>query len=1146
MPLPLATVLTTLTDKLSEYSNKPPNQSLAKSVASFHIRNNDPERLSRFLAALGVTDPQNAMDIHNFISDSLDILKPSLLTVNSDSAPLKSAHSHPLKSAHSDPQVSPAVPPQPSTKTGNTNKREATAGPPKRPRQTLEQDFEEEIGHFTIAKSTVDLDLDLILDAAPKKADAKPPIKFKKIRKEDAARLRNTAAPEPAFTTHGTSTSNTTKSTESDPHAPIKHEQPLSPQYPEKMDLDMASMDYDIENDREWYDADETGHARDTSSYHDDFDTDSRSRFTKKKSPNPYKSGGHYDPESGQYVDYDHLTPENDALRIKITNHTLIPPFLEDSQEFLQIQLGGALKSLGPTVDPIKDPASDLAIAARCGSEVVKERQTRQERAKQARERSDMSGTRMGKVVQSQNSLDVKVIEPKLSHDLEPCDPISISTQRASLPAFAVKNELVRIISENQVTIVIGETGLGKTTQLTQYLNEAGFCKSIDRDGVRRMIGCTQPRRVAAMLVAKRVAQEMNCAVGQEVGFSIRFEDETNPRKTIIKYMTEGVLLREILMNPLLEQYSCIIMDEAHERSLNTDVLLGLFKTVLANRKDLKLIVTSATMNAERFSLFFADAPLFTIPGRTFPVDVLFSKSGNTDYVDAAVKQILTIHLQSWSPTTKNDGDILVFMTGQQDIEATCELLAEKLELLESPPPIDILPIYSALPADVQKRIFAKKNIERRKVVVATNIAEASLTVDGVKYVVDCGLAKLKVYNPKLGMDALQVIPISLANAQQRSGRAGRTGPGIAYRLYTELASDPDHMYAQPIPEIQRTNLSNVLLLLKSLKVDDISKFNFLDPPPPDLVSCSLYELWAMDALDNLGCLTALGRDMVKFPMEPLLSRAILLSCRPQFHCSEEIVTIVALLSVPPIFSRPKERADDADLARERFAVADSDHLTLLNVFVQFEKHSSKNGHKFHAISSWCSRNFVLLKSLVRARDIKNQLSSILQKQKLPVLRARSDQEVRKCLAASFYHQLAKLSKTNLEKSPEFTNMRHQYMKMYLHPTSSLKGSEGSCSYVVYHELILTTREYMSCVTAVEPLWLLEYGYKFYGVAPPFRQQVTQMSQARLISKLDLEQELERDSKVYRERQQSQRARTRDLTSGRSSTRRAFAPRRAL
>ena len=268
--------------------------------------------------------------------------------------------------------------------------------------------------------------------------------------------------------------------------------------------------------------------------------------------------------------------------------------------------------------------------------------------------------------------------------------------------------------------------------------------------------------------------------LGQDVGYAIRFEDCTS-EKIIIKYMTDGILLRECLGDGTLDQYSAIIMDEAHERSLNTDVLFGLLREVVAKRADLKLIVTSATMDADKFADFFGgNCPTFTIPGRTFPVELFHARTPVEDYVDAAVKQAVTIHLGGM------DGDILIFMPGQEDIECTCEMIKEKLGELDEAPPLAVLPIYSQLPSDLQAKIFQRAPGGMRKAIVATNIAETSLTVDGILFVIDPGFCKMKVYNPRIGMDALSIFPVSQASANQRTGRAGRTGPGQCYRLYTE------------------------------------------------------------------------------------------------------------------------------------------------------------------------------------------------------------------------------------------------------------------------------------------------------------------------------------------------------------------------
>lgn len=631
----------------------------------------------------------------------------------------------------------------------------------------------------------------------------------------------------------------------------------------------------------------------------------------------------------------------------------------------------------------------------------------------------------------------------------------TLREQRQYLPAFACREDLLRVVRENQVVVIIGETGSGKTTQLCQFLHEDGYTDY-------GMVGCTQPRRVAAMSVAKRVSEEMECPLGSTVGYSIRFEDCTS-KETKIKYMTDGVMLRESLTEKDLDRYSAIILDEAHERSLSTDVLMGLLKKgmsplsltiVLTRRRDLKLIVTSATMNAEGFSKFFGRAPIFTIPGRTFPVDVMFSKTPCEDYVESTVKQILTVHL------SQGKGDILAFMTGQEDIEVTCEVAVDRLKQLEGAAPLLMLPIYSQMPADLQARIFEPSANGERKCIVATNIAETSLTVDGIMFVVDCGYSKLKLYNPRVGMDSLQITPISQANASQRSGRAGRTGRGMAYRLYTEVAFH-NEMFQSTIPEIQRTNLANTVLLLKSLGVKNLLEFDFMDPPPQDNLLTSMYQLWVLGALDNMGNLAPLGQKMSEFPMEPSLAKILIMSV--DYQCSEEMLTIVSMLSVPTVFYRPKERQEESDAARERFYVAESDHLTLLHVYSQWRN----NGFK----DSWCNRHFLHAKLLRKAREVRAQLEDILKSQKLALVSCGTDWDViRKCITSGYFHQAARVKGIG-----EYRNCRTG-VPMHLHPTSALYGLGYTPDFVVYHELTLTSKEYMGTVTAVDPHWLAELG----------------------------------------------------------------------
>lgn len=790
---------------------------------------------------------------------------------------------------------------------------------------------------------------------------------------------------------------------------------------------------------------------------------------------------------------------EDESTRVHLLVHDLRPPFLDGKTIFT--------KQLEP-VPAVRDYQSDMAVFSRKGSKAVKEARQQRERQKQAREATNLAGTALGNIIGAKEDegdsalpiaaeADMQKEEKgnKFNDHMKKTDGSSafsqsksLREQRQYLPAFAVREDLMRVIRENQVTIVIGETGSGKTTQLTQFLYEDGY-------GKNGMIGCTQPRRVAAMSVAKRVSEEMQVKLGGIVGYSIRFEDITS-KDTIIKYLTDGILLREFLGEPDLDKYSCIIMDEAHERALNTDILLGLFKNILRRRRDLKLIITSATMNAKRFSDFFGGAPEFTIPGRTFPVDVMFHRSPVEDYVEQAVQQTLAIHV------SMDPGDILVFMTGQEDIEITGELIQRRLEALNDPPKLLVLPIYSQMPADLQAKIFDKAPTGTRKVIIATNIAETSLTVDGIKYVVDAGYSKMKVYNPKMGMDTLQITPISQANASQRSGRAGRTGPGKAFRLYTEKAFK-DELYLQTIPEIQRTNLANTVLMLKSLGVKDLLDFHFMDPPPQDTISTSMFDLWALGALDNLGELTPLGHKMSAFPMDPCLAK--LLVTAEEYGCSEEMVTIVSMLSVPNVFYRPKERQDEADTQREKFWVHESDHLTYLQVYSAWKSNGFSDG--------WCIKHFLHAKSLRRAKEVRDQLLDIVKMQKMNLISCGMDWDIiRKCICSGYYHQAAKY-----RGSGEYVNLRTN-LPVQLHPTSALYAGHPP-DYIVYHELILTSKVYVSTVTAVDPHWLADLGGVFYSVKEKgYSARAKRITETEFNRKMEIEAKMADDKRRDEER----------------------------
>ncbi|CAG2103964.1 unnamed protein product [Medioppia subpectinata] len=744
---------------------------------------------------------------------------------------------------------------------------------------------------------------------------------------------------------------------------------------------------------------------------------------------------------------------------------------VEDDPAFLRGHGRANLQNLSP-VRIVKNPDGSLAQSAMMQSALSKERRE----LKQQQREAEMEGV--------PSNLNKDWIDPMPASDTRPLaanmrgvgaatqdvpewkkhitggvkasygkkTQMTLIEQRMSLPIYTFKDQLVRAVFDNQILIVIGETGSGKTTQITQYLAEAGYT-------ARGKIGCTQPRRVAAMSVAKRVAEEYGCRLGQEIGYTIRFEDCTSP-ETQIKYMTEGMLLRECLIDPDMKQYAVIMLDEAHERTVCTDVLFGLLKKSVKNRPEMKLIVTSATLDAVKFSQYFFEAPIFTIPGRTFPVEILYTKDPETDYLDASLITVMQIHL------TEPPGDILLFLTGQEEIDTACEILYERMKSLgPEVPDLIILPVYSALPSEMQTRIFEPTPPGSRKVVIATNIAETSLTIDGIYYVVDPGFVKQNVYNSKAGMDSLIVTPIAQAQAKQRAGRAGRTGPGKCYRLYTERAYR-DEMLTTPVPEIQRTNLAETVLQLKAMGINDLLAFDFMDAPPTETLIMALEQLHSLSALDEEGLLTRLGRRMAEFPLEPRLCKMLIMSVN--LGCSDEILTIVSMLSVQNVFYRPKDKQALADQKKAKFNQLEGDHLTLLAVYNSWKNNKFSN--------PWCYENFVQIRTLKRAQDVRKQLLGIMDRHKLDVFScAKNTARVQKAICSGFFRNAAK-------KDPqEGYRTLVDSQVVYIHPSSSLFNRQPE--WVVYHELVLTTKEYMREVTTIDPKWLVEFAPSFFKFA---------------------------------------------------------------
>ena len=626
---------------------------------------------------------------------------------------------------------------------------------------------------------------------------------------------------------------------------------------------------------------------------------------------------------------------------------------------------------------------------------------------------------------------------------------------RSELPIYQKKEEIIRTIRENQIVMIIGETGSGKTTQIAQYLYETNSI----RNG---KIGCTQPRRVAAVSVCQRVAEEMNKKIGEEIGYTIRFEDNTSS-KTKIKFMTDGILIREILRDPLLNEYGVIIMDEVHERSINTDILFGLMKEIMKQRIDIKLVITSATINEKQLLDYFGMIPVINVEGRMHEVKVKYLKQIPDDYVETTTRQILYIH------NYHEEGDILVFLTGQEDIEMTKDILEEKLELLgKKVKPLQIIPIYSQLSKEAQNRIFDKS--ENRKVILATNIAETSLTIPGIRYVIDTGMGKWKVYNSLIGMDMLQVFPETKQNAEQRKGRAGRMENGICYRMYPERTYLTEFL-DNPIPEIQRSNLSNILLQLKSIGIHNVREFGFIDKPTEGNIMNSLYELWILGAIDENEQITQLGKDIVEYPLDPAMAKMIITSIK--YHCVREIVIIVAMLSIPNVFLETKYNDERVEKIKEKFIQPESDHITLVNIYNQWKAHKTN--------PKWIDLNLINRRAMQKVHEIKKQINMILKKKGINTKEScgRDIEMIKKCITECYFFNAAKIN------GNEYITMRTG-VKCHLHPTSSLSRLGIKPTYVIYHELLLTNKSYMKCITEIDGKWLIDLQNDFFTLATSF------------------------------------------------------------
>lgn len=634
-----------------------------------------------------------------------------------------------------------------------------------------------------------------------------------------------------------------------------------------------------------------------------------------------------------------------------------------------------------------------------------------------------------------------------------------ILKKRKELPCWEARARFLNLVKANQVTLLVGETGSGKTTQMPQFVLEAGYAE-------HGLIACTQPRRVAAMSVAARVADELDVKLGQQVGYSIRFEDCTSA-STVLKYMTDGMLLREAMIDPLMLKYSVVMLDEAHERTLATDLLFGLLKEVMRKRPDLKVIVMSATLESDTFAKYFNDeAPLLTVPGRVFPVDIFYSREAESDYVEAAVRTAVDIH------TGEPSGDILIFLTGEEEIEVACEKIRRLGNRSKEHGELRVVPLYSSLPPAQQQRIFDAAPPNGRKCIVSTNIAETSLTIDGVVYVIDPGFSKQKVYNPRTKIESLLPSPISQASAKQRAGRAGRTQPGKCFRLYTEKGFLGLHPSTHP--EILRSNLASVVLTMKKLGIEDLVHFDFISPPAPETLMRALELLNFIGALDDEAELTPLGVQLAEYPLDPQL--ALVLVASGKFGVAAEALSLVAMMSVPQCFLRPRDAAAEADAAKAQFVHEDGDHLTLLFAYQTFSQMKSVLSEQ--ELVGWCRENFLNVRTMRSADSVRQQLERINLRLGVPTKSSVGVRDpsfstaVRKAILSGFFLQTAhSLPNKNIYLP---VNGKTQ---VGLHPSTCVLSKP---EWVLYNEYVVTSKNFIRTITVVRPEWLLEIAPHYF------------------------------------------------------------------
>lgn len=613
-------------------------------------------------------------------------------------------------------------------------------------------------------------------------------------------------------------------------------------------------------------------------------------------------------------------------------------------------------------------------------------------------------------------------------------DNKNISSKSTSIINFLNNNEdsdeeetiedkmdlIFELLEQNNVLLVQGNTGCGKTTKIPRLL-----LKKYNK------IVCTQPRRIAAISVAKKVAEDMDTKVGNLVGYSVRFDNACSKR-TKLRFVTDGIILKEILFDKELKKYNCIIIDEAHERSLNIDILLGYCKMLLKTRKDIKIIIMSATISTEKFVNFF-DCPCVTIKHKIHPLKNYFIKNYNPlNYFEETVKTVIKLH------RTEPVGDILVFLTGQDEIKEAYNLLNQHIKQDQC----EILMVFSTMPPKDQEMIF--KKLDKRKIILSTNICETSITIENIVYVVDCGRVKMNRYSDSLGIEILDVVNISKAQAKQRSGRAGRTQPGTVFRIFTR--NEYKNMQDNPTPEIMSCNLNDAVLILKSLGIENLETFDMIDKPNIESVNNSLEYLFITRAIDVNGNITELGKRVSNIPLDVNLSISLISSI--EFGCFDEVSTIVSMLSIDQIFidiNSSNTLYKKFLEKRESLKNNHSDFLMLLDIFSSWEKTSFDNKH--------LKKNFLSVRSMWQAKNIREQL-----RKQFDVKDSSNRDKVLLAFCSGFYPNTAKLTDGTYKTLFNQTDC-------YVHFTSCLYKKFPK--FILYFSVTKTRREYLRYCNAI-------------------------------------------------------------------------------